>query len=66
MSYEIRLNEDGSLDEVVASNPKSYHLEQMDTGAWWMCIDMADGTAIHVNLWTRENRRILARAEVNP
>ena len=64
MSYEIRLNEDGSLDEVVASKPKAFHLEQMDTGAWWIGVDMEDGTLIHINLWTQRNARIKARAEV--
>jgi hypothetical protein len=64
MSYEIRLNEDGSLDEVVASKPKHFHLEQMDTGAWWIGVDMEDGTHIRIDLWTQRNARIKARAEV--
>jgi hypothetical protein len=64
MSYEIRLNEDGSLDEVVASKPKHFHLEQMDTGAWWIGVDMEDGTYIRIDLWTQRNARIKALAEV--
>lgn len=31
---EIRRNEDGTLDEVVGFG--SFHLEQMDTGHWWL------------------------------
>ena len=64
MSYEIRLNEDGSLDEAVASKPTYFHLEQMDTGAWWIGVEMEDGTLIHINLWTQHGRRIKALAEV--
>lgn len=33
---EIRLNKDGSVDEIIADGV-SFHLEQMDNGAWWKC-----------------------------
>ena len=35
---EIRRNEDGSLDEIVASDV-AIHLEQMSDGHWWMSIE---------------------------
>jgi hypothetical protein len=34
---EVRLNHDGSVDEVVASNC-DIHIEQMDDGHWWIGI----------------------------
>jgi len=33
---EIRLNDDGTLDEVVGG--EGIHLEQMDTNHWWMAV----------------------------
>lgn len=55
---EIRRNEDGTLDEVVADHA-SFHLEQMDDGVWWMSI-MAGGKNTHVTLYTKRNAPILA------
>lgn len=34
MTTEVRLNKDGSLDEVVGSGP--FQLEQMDDGCWFL------------------------------
>lgn len=48
---EVRQNENGSLDEIVATGAE-VHLEQMDGNAWWMSIE-AGGRTIHVNLTTR-------------
>ena len=53
MSNEIRLDDDGKLDEVVVEHAKHVHLERMDQGAWWMRIELADGSAIVVNLAAR-------------
>lgn len=61
--YEIRLNDDGSLDEVVATAPTHVHLEQMADDAWWLRIDMPDGRAVVVNLWTQKRAHIKALAE---
>ena len=46
MQAEIRLNDDGSLDEVVGVG--EFHLEQMDDGHWWM--QLGD---VHVHLTAR-------------
>lgn len=35
---EVRLNEDGTVDEVLAQGV-GIHIEQMDDGYWWMSID---------------------------
>ena len=56
---EIRRNDDGSLDEVVAY-PAGVHLEQMSATHWWLCIDYAD-VCVHVNLHSKA--RITAVAE---
>jgi hypothetical protein len=48
---EIRRNEDGTVDEVVVCG--NVHVEQMDTGHWWIGIDPADGRLLHLNLHAR-------------
>lgn len=70
---EIRLREDGTLDEVVAGFvPRKpgrrfksvfFHLEQMDTGHWWMRIDFPDGRGIVVNLTSRGKIKASAHEE---
>lgn len=38
---EIRNNEDGTLDEAVLEHgPANFHLEQLDTGVWWMALTL--------------------------
>jgi hypothetical protein len=59
--HEIRLNEDGTLDEVCAWG--FVHLEQMDDGHWWLGIDTIDGQLLHVNLWARGKIQALAEVE---
>jgi hypothetical protein len=34
---KITRNDDGSLDEIVATSA-NVHLEQMDASTWWLCI----------------------------
>lgn len=47
---EVRRNEDGALDEIVATGA-TVHLEQMADTNWWMSIK-AGGREVHVNFWT--------------
>jgi hypothetical protein len=59
---EIRLDDRGQLDEVVAWG--FIHLERMDTGHWWLGIDTVDGKRLMVNLCSRRrNRAVDGRAE---
>lgn len=51
-AYEIRLNDRGRLDEVVAT-PDYFHLEQMDSSHWWIGIMTKGGDFIHVNLTSK-------------
>jgi len=52
MSVEIRKNDDGSIDEVIA-NGCAIHLEQMDKNAWYLGIDASDGS--HWQFWMGAN-----------
>lgn len=56
---EIGLNDDGTLDEIIAFNAY-VHLEQMDDSVWWMAIEQ-DGKTIHVHFWSKT--KIDARSE---
>lgn len=33
---EVRLNADGTIDEIVTHRPVKFHLEQMDDGQYWI------------------------------
>jgi hypothetical protein len=33
---EVRLNDDGTIDEIVTHQPVRFHLEQMDDGQYWI------------------------------
>lgn len=50
MNHEVRLDEDGTLDEVVAERPQFVHLERMSDESVWIGITTADGTVVHVNV----------------
>ena len=59
-TLEIRRNDDGTLDEIVATGA-SVHLEQMGGNHWWMSIEIA-GQCVHVNFTTA---KAIIRAECN-
>lgn len=52
----------GEIDEIVSENC-CFHLEQMDTGHWWIGIDTPGGQSLHINLSTIRGAKILAFAE---
>lgn len=56
---EIRLNDDGTLDEVVCTGG-NFHLEQMDTNHWWLCV--GDGKR-EVHVWLHARGKITANYE---
>jgi hypothetical protein len=39
---EVRLNDDGTIDEIVTHQPVSFHLEQMDDGQYWIGLNWKD------------------------
>lgn len=49
-----------ALDEVFAQNCQ-FHLEQMDSGHWWMAVECG-GKRVHINLHSK--RKIMANVEV--
>ena len=51
MTHEIRFDEEGRLDEVIAHSPSIFHMELMDVDAWWIGIDLDDGERLTVSLW---------------
>lgn len=57
MLPEIRLNDDGTLDEVCAPG---FHLEQMDYNHWFLEIEV-DGKAVAV--WLHARGKITASYE---
>lgn len=66
MSVEIRKNDDGSIDEVIA-NGCAIHLEQMDKNAWYLGIDASDGS--HWQFWMGANgncRVVVRHTEMTP
>ena len=58
---EVRLNEDGTLDEIVAFGAY-VHLEQMDDGHWWLAVE-SDGHLVHINLATKRGAPIHASVD---
>lgn len=55
-NVEVRLNRDGSLDEVVGERCM-IHLEQMSATHWWMEVGLPDGTRCHVNFHSKATIR---------
>lgn len=53
---EVRLGDDGSLDEVVGPG---FHLEQMDTNHWWLRIESAGVSGRCLAACSREDHREL-------
>lgn len=49
---EVRLNEDKSVDEIVARGV-DVHLEQMDDGFWWMGISGKQGRRLAVQFFRK-------------
>lgn len=43
---EVRLNGDGTIDEIVTHHPVSFHLEQMDDGQYWIGLNWTDEAGI--------------------
>lgn len=56
-TVEVRRNEDGSLDEVVASRA-NVHLEQMSVDCWWLRIG-----EVEITIHTLHRARIVANVE---
>lgn len=60
---EVRTNDDGSLDEIVAEGV-DIHLEQMNDGCWWLGIYKNNNTERQV-LWLNSKKPITANTEAD-
>lgn len=58
---EVRRDEKGNLDEICAEGA-NIHLEQMDTGLWWLEIEKDGYRQI---VWFRSTRKIEATSELD-
>lgn len=58
---KIRLNQDGSLDEIVARNAFS-HIEKMDKNKWWFSIEQ---NGKQVDVWLEARGKITTHFEVS-
>jgi hypothetical protein len=59
--YEVRRNEDGTVDEIVSENVKFLHVEQMDNGHWWIGITLKNKKRLMLNFTS--GRKIKASVE---
>lgn len=49
---EVRLNEDGTIDEIVTAQPVRLHMEQMEDGRYWIGLDWKVGRrSYHQAIW---------------
>jgi hypothetical protein len=64
---EVRNDDSGNLDEVVADDIECFHLEAMDVGSWWIGLDHKDGTTTHISLSARRpgNTVVTGTCELN-
>lgn len=53
------------IDEIVVSDVECFHLEQMDTGHWWIGINTKDGGMMHIRLFHDRNRAVHVNAETD-
>ena len=53
---EARYDQDAKLDEVIADDVSSFHLEQLHEGGWWIGLEHEDGTTTHINIFSRSGR----------
>lgn len=54
--YELRREEDGTLDELVVRRPHMVALERMAEGGWQLRVFMPGEGHVYVDLWTRGGR----------
>ena len=55
-TVELRLDDDGKLDDVVIRTPTLFRMERMDTNQWWIGVDVAGED--RVVFWIHSKDRI--------
>jgi len=56
----VKRDPDGTIDEIVITDAKSFHLKMMNVGCYWICVTCADGTEDHITIWAKPARSKLA------
>ncbi|MEC7763345.1 MAG: hypothetical protein VX874_15695 [Pseudomonadota bacterium] len=56
LTREARFDDEGELDEFVAADVATLHLEQMDRGHWNLIVAHADGGETMIDLTTKRPR----------
>jgi len=62
-AVELRLDADGTLDDVVIRTPTLVRLERMDRGQWWMRVDVAGEASVVFQFWSGAEIRVEAERE---
>lgn len=57
------LDEDGQLDDICVPAIRVLRMERMDANYWWMCLYMADGREIHMDLVADQSGMTLTKRE---
>ncbi len=53
-SVEVRRDADGRLDEIVASQPRFFHMEDLGNGDWLILLDLNErGRRVRIRFKTR-------------
>jgi hypothetical protein len=61
---EVRLDDDGAVDDVVIGPVKLFRLERMAEGVWWLRLYMPDGNDFI--FWLHGNGPVVATVEREP
>lgn len=59
---EVRVLNDGAIDEIVAGQIQAFHLEQLDDDHWWLGIYGKDDRRMSIRFY-RKGKRIIVTAE---
>lgn len=62
---QLRTDELGFLDEIIAASVSYLHVERMGDGHVWMGITLCDGSVLHVN-FTDATEHLTMTAEHEP
>lgn len=56
---EVRLNDDGTIDEIVTHQPVTFHLEQMDDDQYWIGLTWTDegGQRRNQHVWLHRHKK---------
>lgn len=56
---EVRLYDDGNVDEIVLRNVQTFHLEQLGDDSFWIGLYLKNGDMMHVNIFSKNLRSLV-------